>query len=360
MEHYFDAAVIGCGRMGAFTSETMIAHGPPCWLPLSHAEAILSHPRLKLKALCDTSLEALNRAGEKFGVQRRYANPRDLLKAEKPALLGLATRTFGRAALIHEAVDSGTRAIHAEKPLCNSMAELEKLRTLFASKELFVTWGAIRRHLDVYRQALALARSGRYGALREVRVTFGSAPLYWTHSHSVDLLLFAAFGRRVAGVHAVLDNVVRDGPATSVTSDPRVISASVYFEGGLVGHITQALGHDFILSCEQGEITVRANGAGLDVYSVKDGGVYASFADLELEQVERPQGSLSPIRQLVRCLEGEEKSIHENTLLKQDIIDAQLITFAMLQSHIQESKIIGIGSIDPNIIIFAKTAGRCA
>ncbi len=34
------AAVIGCGRMGAFTSEGVRRHAPRAWLPLAHAEAI--------------------------------------------------------------------------------------------------------------------------------------------------------------------------------------------------------------------------------------------------------------------------------------------------------------------------------
>lgn len=361
MENYLTAAVIGCGRMGAFTSESVILHSPPCWLPLSHAEAISAHPRLKLKALCDTNPDTLHRAAEKFSIQNRYDNPHDLLQSEKPNVLGLATRTLGRSGLIHAAIEAGTKAIHAEKPLCNSVAELQSLQRLFKSEDVFVTWGAIRRFFGVYRQALSLANSGRYGALREVRVNFGSAPLYWTHPHSIDLLLFAASGKRIEGVQARLDNVVTKGALSCIESDPRIIAASVYFEGGLAGHITQALGSDFVLSCENAEITVRADGATLDVYSA-DGGIYPSFSQLEIEEDFCPTGTLGPISHLVACLDGDLASTILNVEIKRDILKAQSVSFAMLQSHLEGSRVVdaAMSSLDPDITIFARTEERYA
>lgn len=359
MEHHLTAAVIGCGRMGAFTSEAVIQYAPPCWLPLSHAEAICAHPRLKLTALCDTDPHTLRRAAEKFGIGHCYDNPNDLLKSEKPSVLGLATRTFGRADLIHSAVEAGTKAIHAEKPLCNSVSELQSLQSLFESGDLFITWGAIRRFFAVYRQALAIANSGRYGALREVRINHGSAPLYWSHPHSIDLILFAASGRQIEGVQARLDNVISEGVHSCIASDPRIVAASVYFEGGLVGHITQALGSDFILSCESAEITVRADGSKLDLYSANDS-LYPQFSDLDIAKIEKEGGTLRPISQLVACLEGDEASIKNNADLKRDIINAQHIAFAMIQSHLEDSRIVSAFSADPNINILAKTNGRYA
>ncbi len=361
MENYLTAAVIGCGRMGAFTSESVILHSPPCWLPLSHAEAISAHPRLKLKALCDTNPENLNRAAEKFSVKNRYDKPHDLLQSEKPNLLGLATRTLGRSELIHVAIGAGTKAIHAEKPLCNSVEELQSLQRLFKSEDVFVTWGAIRRFFGVYRQALSLANSGHYGALREVRVNLGAAPLYWTHPHSIDLILFAASGKRIEGVQARLDNVVSKGALSCIESDPRIIAASVYFEGGLAGHITQALGSDFVLSCENAEITVRADGIELDVYSA-GGAIYPSFSQLEIEEDFCPTGTLGPFSHLVACLDGDRVNTILNGEIKRDIIKAQSVSFAMLQSHLEGSRIVDadMSSLDPNMTIFARTGERYA
>lgn len=359
MGYHLTAAVIGCGRMGAYTSESVIQHAPPCWLPLSHADAISAHPRLNLQALCDTDPVMLRRAAEKFGISHCYTSPHEMLKSKKPSLLGLATRTVGRAELIHAAIEAGTKAIHAEKPLCNSVAELQSLKGLFEPDDVFVTWGAIRRFFSVYRQAMSLANSGRYGTLREVRVNLGSAPLYWTHPHSIDLILFAASGRRIEGVQARLDNVVQEGAMTNITSDPRIVTASVYFEGGLTGHITQALGSDFVLSCENAEITVRADGRKLDLYATKDG-IYPQYSDLDILQTENTGGTLGPISQLVACLEGDEASIKDNAVLKREILKAQHIAFSIIQSHLEGSRIVKQNAVDPDIVILGRTNGRYA
>jgi scyllo-inositol 2-dehydrogenase (NAD+) len=359
MERKLKAAVIGCGRMGAFTSETILKYSPACCLPLSHADAISSHPRLLLTALSDTDPILLNKAAAKFGVDRRHSDSFELLRSERPALLGLATRTLGRAELIKAAVETGTHAIHAEKPLCNSVVELHSLAGILHRPDVFLTWGAIRRFFSVYRQALALATSGRYGSLREVRVHMGSAALYWTHPHSIDLLLFAAAGKRIDGVQARLANVVNDGALVRCDSDPRIVSASVYFEGGFAGHITQAIGCDFILSCEDGEIAVRGDGGKLELYT-SNGSIYPSVIELEIESSTSPTGTLGPISQLVQCLDADPTAIKANLELKRDILAAQSIAFAMLQSHLEGSRIIEPSSIDPSMVIHAKTNGRYA
>lgn len=346
--------------MGAFTSESVIQHAPSCWFPLSHADAVVGHPHLRLVALSDTNPATLMRAAGKFGVGKCFEDPRDLLRSEKLDLLCVATRTVGRADLIRATVEAGIRAVHAEKPLCNSVAELQDLERLFASGDVFVTWGALRRYFGVYRQALAIAQSGIYGELREVRVNFGSASLFWTHPHSIDLLLFAASGRQVSGVQARLADVVAcDGERTRIETDPRVLSASVYFDDGLAGHVTQALGSDFVLSCEHAEIAVRADGATMELYSTGSG-VYPAVTPLEVDAAATPGGTLAPVSQLVACLEGDAASIRANAVVKRDILQAQWLAFAMVQSHLEGSRVVEPSAVDPAMVIHAVRGGQHA
>ena len=86
------AGVVGCGRMGAFSSESMRVHGPDSYFPLAHAEAIEAAEGLDLVALCDSNGDSLSRAGERYGVERKYADYRRMLAAGAPDLLGIATR----------------------------------------------------------------------------------------------------------------------------------------------------------------------------------------------------------------------------------------------------------------------------
>lgn len=359
MNRKYSAAIIGCGRMGAFTSESVMSSAPNCCLPLSHADAIVSHPRLDLKALADKDVSALERASAKFGINRRYSDPIDLIRSESPELLGVATRTPGRAELICAAIESGTRAIHAEKPLCNSVQELRRLTNIFNRTEVSLTWGATRRFLSVYRQALDLAKSGRYGMLYEARINLGSAPLFWTHPHSIDLIFFAAEGRRLEGVQARLINVTGDLKKKHFDNDPIVEKASIFFESGFSGHITRSIGYDFILTCEYGEIVVQSDGARLELYAPRDS-VYPVRTGLEIECTARPTGTLAPISHLVDCLSGDCAALEENYKIKKDIFSSQTAAFAMLQSHLEKSKIVKLSEIDPELLIYAKTGDKYA
>lgn len=353
------SAVIGCGRMGAFTSESVRQYAPKFYFPLSHAEAIKAHPRLELVAMCDSDAHNLHRAAEHYRIKRRYTDVLQMVDDVGPSLLGLATRTFGRADIIEAVVGRGVKAIHTEKPLCNSMSELNRLSEIFQQDDLFITWGAIRRFLGVYQQAVALAESGLYGNLLEVRVNMGSSALYWTHPHSIDLILFATRGRAVDKVQARLGDLENTLTRTRVENDPRVIAATIYFKDGVTGHITQAMGVDFVLSCENAEITVRADGHGLELYSPSEG-AYPLVSPLPIQESKSLHGTLAPISQLVSCLDGNEDSIQSNSLLKRSILNAQLICFAMLQSHLECSKPVDLLSIDPDLEIMAKTFGRYA
>lgn len=188
--------------MGAFPSERVLRHAPRFWLPLSHAEAMTLHPQLALRALCDVDAAALARAGEHYGITRLYQDYRRLIDEVAPDVLGIATRTPERPRIMEYAVMRGVRALHAEKPLCNSVKELLALEKLLGSPSVACTYGALRRYLPVYGQARQLVQSGRYGELQQVQVCFGPAPLFWTHAHSMDVLLFMAGDATVGRVSA--------------------------------------------------------------------------------------------------------------------------------------------------------------
>lgn len=362
MEQLIPSAVVGCGRMGAVTSAGVRAHAPPCWFPLAHAEAIAAHPALRLKAVCDIDGEVANRAAATHGAERAYTDVAQMLREVQPRLLSIATRTIGRAVLIEAAFDAGVRALHVEKPLCNSVAELARLRTLFAREDLFVTYGAVRRWFPVYRHARALAESGRWGALREIRVALGSGALYWTHPHSWDLLLFAAGGRQVASVQGRLADLRHaEGRPRHVESDPRVVAALVHFDDGVCGVVTQAQGADLVLSCERGEIAVRADGAVLEAYDTPEGRAYPERRALELPaEADALGGTLAPVAQLALCLRDDAAARQANAALRADILLGQQIAFALLQSHAEGSRAVAPADVDPDWFVEALSGGRHA
>jgi len=361
MDPRLSCAVIGCGRMGAFESELLRRHAPHCWFPLSHVEAMRRHPRLHLRALCDREPEALAQAAAAHEVAATYTRPEALLSEVRPALLGIATRTPGRADLIMAATGSGVRAIHVEKPLCNGVRELDALAASFAQHDTFVTYGAIRRHLPPYQLARDLVDSGRYGPLREIRVQLGSGTLFWTHPHSIDLILYAAGDRAVAGVQARLADLRAGRSRVEVESDPLVVAATLHFHDGVAGHITQGLGADVVLSCADGEIAVRADGGTVEIYATGKDALYPTAAPyLGPWPAAGPPGTLAPVSQLVDCLDGDSGARERNAVVKRHLLAGQRMLFAMLQSHLEASRIVDPMALDSDMFIHARTGGRHA
>lgn len=345
--------------MGAFPSPSVEKYGPACFLPGAHAEAMELAEGLDLTVLCDSDANRLARAGQRYGKARLFADARAMLGEGAPDLVSIATRTPGRADLIRDCLGAGARALHVEKPLCNSVSELTALEKAFARDDVFVTLGALRRHFAVYQRALEEARSGAYGDLLAAYGECGARTLYWSHPHTVDLLLFAAGDARIEAVQARLSSLEREGER--VLNDPVVLDASVWFEGGFSGHITRMPGTDWRLACETAQIAVVANGASL----WRSGRAQAQRDDNPYDEPERllfcapdaPEGALTAIHQLAACLRGEADAIAANALVKRDIVRGQKVLFAIVQSHLEGGRPVTLDEVDPAMVIEARTHG---
>lgn len=349
------AAVVGCGRMGAFTSEAVKLYAPSCWFPLSHIEAMQAHPDVDLAGACDSHEGNLARAAELYAIPNRFADPAEMIEQLRPRLLGVATRTPGRADIIAHALAHDVRAFHVEKPLCNSMAELESLSPLQDSDAHFMTYGTIRRLFGIYEIARDMANSGEFGELQEVRVQMGHGQLFWTHPHSVDLILFAAAGRSVRTIQSRLSGLVRTEDAT-IESDPHVEWAAIEFDDGVVGQIGRGAGADLILTCSGGEIRVVNDGFSIELRKTDGANPYPFRSDLDgLVGESGPQGVFRAIANLMECLAGNIEARQANRAVKQDIFTGQRMLFAMVQSQLVGSKPIALEEIDPGLCILAKS-----
>ena len=348
------ACVVGCGRMGVFTSPKVRRFAPRCWFPLSHAEAIASIPGMSLEALCDSNQSKLQAAGKKFPKARLYTDFNKLLESEKPDLLTIATRTPGRARLIAEAVAAGVRALHVEKPLCNSMAELKMLERLFRKRNLYVTYGTLRRYQKIYQHAVEIAHSGKYGKLLEVSAEFGAGTLAWCHPHSIDCLLFAARQKKIIDVQAHLGKIVFGKSRNHIRNDPLVLSGNMYFEDGLCGTISMKLGMDLVLSCEKAQITVRADGRSLGLKKLNAGGYFEPEKKLGFGKA-LYSGSAAPLAFLKMCLQKKRWARKESKTLKTDIINSQKAIFALIDSAQKKSNKKAFLKLNNNYSLIAET-----
>jgi scyllo-inositol 2-dehydrogenase (NAD+) len=344
--------------MGAFTSPGVRRHAPPCWFPLAHAEAISANDRLELLGMADIDQAAMEKAIKFYGDSVGFTDPLTMIDRLRPDLLCVATRTVGRAMIIDHAIASGVRALHVEKPLCNSLSELVALESLFASGDRFLTLGTVRRFMSPYRKAIEVARSGRLGRLVETQVNFGRAALYWTHPHSIDLLLQASGGAAVETVTAMLSGMEIDAEGPVVGSDPFVERAELTFADGSVGRITAHGGCDLILYCERGRVVVESDGRVAYVATTDGDNPY--YERFEFETSVGPGGTLAPLLQLTRCLDGDEVALAENAKIRRDIFRGQRIMFAMVESSFRRRAIARLDELAEGLVVWARTGGRVA
>jgi len=343
------SAVIGCGRMGAFPSQRIKKYGPKCWFPLGHIESLKEFSDIFLEAICDVNPLLLEKARDKYGIKHTYNDYNKLFSNHKIDLLCVATRTLERDNIIQAGIEHGIKAFHLEKPLCNSMKQLNKLESLITDNKVCISYGTLRRYLKIYQKAKDLVDSGKFGKLKQIQVNFGEAALFWSHPHSVDLILFFSGKRKIVSVQSHLSNVVaiRDNV---VESDPIIEQAMIYFDDGLVGNITKILGMDVVLGCEKGVIAVESNGEKIVIKQSFNDSPYLEYSkDLIIDSYNKPQGTYSALSSLVNNLKNK------NYKKSQFVFLGQKILFGFVDSHLNNGKLISIEEVSDQIIVLGKT-----
>ena len=343
--------LIGCVRMGAFTSKSVTKHAPKCWFPLSHIESIMEHPELSLISICDNNHDQLNNAGDTFSVERRYSNHIEMIKDNDLDILCLATRTDVKTAIIIDAFEHGIKNMHVEKPLCNSYKQLERIEDIF-KQDFYCTLGTIRRHFEVYKKAKKLLLSKQFGKLQQIHVNMGKGRLLWTHPHSIDLILFFADNRELVHLQSFLDAVEID--RKTVLSDPIIKSAILAFSDGVTGHINQIEGCDVHLICSEGQITIHNDGAFLSSKILSNDDPYLLETEKYDDDSELPQGTYRALDFLIKSRSQQNNSLSMDAL-KEDIVIGQKVIFGLVQSHLNGNSVISINDLDKDLSVIGRT-----
>jgi scyllo-inositol 2-dehydrogenase (NAD+) len=340
-------AVVGCGRMGAFTSPLMQKWAPSCWHPLSHCEAISTTSGIELSAVCDVDEALLSRVTALYPTTRAFRSHTDLIDQIAPDILGIATRTPQRPGIIEYAVSNGVRGLHLEKPLCNSLSELDRLQLLLESREVACTYGTLRRYIPIFALARGLALSGRFGPLQQIEVRFGAASLMWTHPHSFDLLLFMAGDADVSTVSARFAATERRG--AQLDGDPIVRSVLVEFATGVTGLISQAGGNDVTLSCRDGAVTVESGGRRIRWRESSGGGDPYWDAQGVDAFVGGEGGTRLAVERLVGALGGT--SPEHAAADRRALLMGHRVLLAAVQSHLEDGRATRLDQLDPTLAV---------
>ena len=193
-----------------------------------------------------------------------FEDYRDLLNEVRPDIVTIATRTEGRCDIIAAAAAAGVAAMHAEKPLCRSLAEAAGAATEMGRRGTASPGAQLDRHMEAYREAKRMVSSGELGALRQVVVKLGVGALQWTHPHALDIASYFADDADIITARAVFaEPFARTGDV--LDADPQLEMGHIQFATGASAIITVAEGCDVIAACERGEVTVLDDGAQVEV-----------------------------------------------------------------------------------------------
>ena len=263
------AAVIGCGRIGAFTRKELFRTLPKSYFPLNHCAAVSVTPGVTLVAVCDTNLESARKAAAAYGVKTFYTDFKKMIIEQSPEIVTIATRTAGRTDIIHFAANHGVKGIFIEKPLATNLRDAKKSMRAVRENNVALGYGTSRRYMPVYRQAKKIVESGRFGTLVQIATSFGQTTLMWSHPHTIDLINFFANDAQIDYVQSSFEYNKKEVGKNKIDFDPVLDFGFIKFKNGLSGLITSIRARDVELSCEKGKLLISENGECLQSFSEK-------------------------------------------------------------------------------------------
>lgn len=342
MNRKLRVALVGCGRMGAFTTDRTRNLIPDIFFPLSHTEAVEAHPGLELVAACDVDRSKAQEAVDKFGSPgaTAWSDASEMLASVDIDILSVATRTSERPHLVAEGVRHGVKGIHSEKPFSTLLRETEDVISLIKDRGAHLTYGTLRRFMAPYRKAKELLLAGEIGDLKEISIAHGYKELLlWSHPHSVDLLLYFADAEPVS-VNAICDFGDTAVSSDLVDCDPKVDFARVTFRNGVHGIITSGTGASVILSGSEGVIRIHSNGEKVEISKKSTVGKPSFKQSVEVDIAPANSGTLQALSELHDSILG----IGPTSMRPDDVLMNQRVLWSIVGSALDAGRTFGIDS----------------
>ena len=324
----YRAALIGCGRIGAFIDNEV---ADP--YPYSHAAAYEACERANLVAMADQRADVMARAGERYGVPpaHQYTDYREMIAAERPDIVSVATQPEHRAEIVIHAAEHGARAIYAEKAMAASLAEADAMVEAVERNGVAFNMGSNRRWHPGFRVLRSLIAEERYGALRSLTVHCGHG-IFNMGSHAIDLVLMLNGDAPVSWVQFHLSEGADRIDGTVLHADPGGGGRLQFADGVPAFLLDSGRPFEAEVVCERGIVTT----VGSDWQVREEGG-----ADLRGRPVLRPGRfpAFEPGSPAVHLIMDLVQSLDTGAPTRGGVRIAQRNTeliFACLQSHLRD------------------------
>lgn len=156
-------ALIGCGRIA-----------------INHIKAAVNN-KLDIVAVCDPIPEAMEKLLAKYGLEKdetihRYSDYKEMITAEKPNLVGIATESGLHAEIALYCIDHGVNLI-IEKPMAMSIADADEIIRRSEAKGVKVSACHQNRFNVAVQETRKALEAGRFGKL-----SHGSIHVRWNRN----------------------------------------------------------------------------------------------------------------------------------------------------------------------------------
>jgi predicted dehydrogenase len=214
------AVVVGLGFIGAGdqVSGDAIGGQQVANLDGTHAGALAGNPRVEVVAGSSRDAGRRERFTQRTGV-KAYADWREMLASERPAIVSVATYTPQHAEVTIEAIRCGARVVYCEKPIAATLAEAETMLDASRKAGALLVINHNRRFNPNYRRLRDLIAAGGLGDLTSASLQWGGGRLGNIGTHFIDALVMLT-SRRVESVSGTLDQAVKRDVRGEQFQDP--------------------------------------------------------------------------------------------------------------------------------------------
>lgn len=320
----YRVGIIGLGRISS-TIDDEVEGNPMVMLPYAHAACFREVDEVEIVAAADPFDEQREAFGQRWGVDRLYADYREMLEREKLDIVSVATSAKPRPEIVKTCAAAGLKGIYAEKPIAFSLAEADDMVAVCDANNVSLAVGCTRRWDAWWRMTRQLIADGKIGRVLQVNASWNAA-ISHNGSHLIDLIRYLVGDEDVSWVFGESED-----DAIAASDDDHRINGYLAFAGGTRAFIRtwqNGAGDGAVeIIGETGAIRSVANGSNIEWLQKTPDRVIAVRPIPRPQRIDAP--GVTAIRDLVACIETGKKPECSGI----DGIRALEIAIALRESH---------------------------
>ena len=362
MDKVYRVAIIGTGRMGGFIEDELSVNQFSS--PYGHFSAYQCIQRTEVIAVANRGSDRLQKFAKRFGIINTYLDYQQMIEKEKPDIVSITTPSFARAEPIIFAAEHGVKGIYAEKGLCASLEEADRILEACHRNNTAFNWGAMRRHHNGFIRLREAIQNGEIGQPRYA-IMYTQTDLIKHHPHTLDLVSMLLGDPQPVWVEGQLveSRSTRSAPDYDIErhaflppegeeiADPMVD----FFRVGYVHRGDQKIHTEGIFLPVAGRFDIDVHGTEGTAMAWDNGGIFRirrghpKTTEIE-ERIIKPTGespTVCTIRDIIREIETGQRTSGNIDITMQSVE----VQFGLAHSHLRDGERIELPVEDRQLYI---------